>query len=211
MVVGAMERSHSECDNDGEGNNDERHNGYCSNCESNHGESTIMSATKVRGTRGWLVVLALALPTLALARESGSQARGQRALHAVVIGTHEARRRPARSVWDSVYTIEQASRGESTYVRTCARCHGPTLAGQDEAAPLTGGAFLASWDGRTLAELHDRVRTTMPTDTPGVYGRRDITDVIAYVLKFNQFPAGKNELPVGDEELKAIGFVSAKP
>ena len=117
----------------------------------------------------------------------------------------------ARTTWDSVYSADQATRGESTYTKTCARCHKIGLGGADEAPALTGGAFMGSWNGQTLHDLHDRIRTTMPTDTPGTYSRQDIADIIAYMLKFNQFPAGKTELPTGDEELKSITFVSAKP
>jgi S-disulfanyl-L-cysteine oxidoreductase SoxD len=117
----------------------------------------------------------------------------------------------ARTTWDSVYSPEQAARGETTYTRTCERCHAASLSGKDEAPALTGGAFMGGWNGLTLFELHDRIRTTMPTDTPGTYSRQDIADVLAYMLKFNQFPAGKTALPTGDEDLKAITFVSAKP
>lgn len=117
----------------------------------------------------------------------------------------------ARTTWDSVYTAEQAGRGESTYARTCSRCHRAELGGADESPALTGGAFMGAWNGVTLHELHDRIRTTMPTDTPGTYSRQDVSDVMAYMLKYNRFPAGKTELPTGDEELEAITFVSAKP
>lgn len=116
-----------------------------------------------------------------------------------------------RTTWDSVFTVEQAGRGETTYAKTCARCHQASLGGADEAPALTGSAFMGSWNGQTLHSLHDRIKTTMPTDTPGTYSRQEIADVIAYMLKFNQFPAGKAELPTGDEELKAITFVSTKP
>lgn len=149
-----------------------------------------------QGRRRLVVLTAAFLPALAFTSEN---------VHAGN-ATHRA-----RTTWDSVYTADQATRGESTYARTCSRCHKAALGGADEAPALTGGAFLGSWNGQTLRDLHDRIRTTMPTDTPGTYSRQDITDVIAYVLKFNQFPAGKTELPVGDEELKTITFVSAKP
>ena len=35
----------------------------------------------------------------------------------------------SRSVWDGVYTQEQAERGHSLYNRHCASCHGDELAG----------------------------------------------------------------------------------
>lgn len=154
-------------------------------------------AHSVRQVRRQLIVLAATLlPTFAFTSETGHASNR----------THRA-----RTTWDSVYSVDQAARGETTYARTCSRCHKAALGGADEAPALTGSAFMGSWNGQTLHDLHDRVRTTMPTDTPGTYSRQDIADVIAYMLKFNQFPAGMVELPVGDEELKSITFVSTKP
>lgn len=36
----------------------------------------------------------------------------------------------------------------------------------------------------------------MPPSDPGTYGRQQISDVLAYVLSENGFPAGRAELPV---------------
>lgn len=152
-----------------------------------------------RNLRFAFVTLVVALPALAFANEG--QARS-------TMNNASAR---ARTTWDSVYSPGQAARGETTYTKTCSRCHAAAMNGKDEAPALTGGAFMGAWNGLSLFELHDRVRTTMPTDTPGTYSRQDIADVIAYMLKFNQFPAGKTDLPSGDEELKTITFVATKP
>lgn len=121
------------------------------------------------------------------------------------------RRQNERTTWDSVFSAAQAGRGETTYKQLCARCHMETLAGGDEAGELTGSAFMSSWSGQTLAELHDRIRTTMPTDTPGVYTSQQVTDVIAYMLRFNGFPPGSVELTHTNDALKSIRFVTTKP
>ena len=112
----------------------------------------------------------------------------------------------ARTTWDSIYTTEQAERGDSSYKRLCARCHMESLAGSDEAVELTGSAFMSAWSGQTLADLHERIRTSMPTDTPGVYGRQEVTDVIAYLLRFNGFPAGMKALTHENDALRDIRF-----
>ncbi|MEQ1691195.1 MAG: cytochrome c [Gemmatimonas sp.] len=117
----------------------------------------------------------------------------------------------ARSTWDSVYTAAQAARGQVAYAQTCARCHKETMAGGDEAPALTGSGFMSGWNGLTLDELHDRIRTTMPTDTPGVFSRPQVTDVVAYMLRFNGFPAGLVELTHENEALKDIRFVATRP
>jgi S-disulfanyl-L-cysteine oxidoreductase SoxD len=111
-----------------------------------------------------------------------------------------------RSVWDSVYTDEQGKRGQAVYAEKCARCHMDTLTGDDDAPPLSGGEFLAHWDGLTVGALHDLIRVTMPDDDPGTVSRREITDVLAYILTFNGFPAGRIELPMDSDSLKAIQF-----
>src|SRR5437879_7706810 len=67
-----------------------------------------------------------------------------------------------RSVWDGVYTEEQAKRGEEVYQKECAACHGDMLTGGESAPPLTGGAFQANWNGLSLSDLFDRIRKTMP-------------------------------------------------
>ncbi len=119
--------------------------------------------------------------------------------------------RAERTTWDSVFSAAQAGRGETTYKQLCARCHMETLAGGDEAGELTGSAFMSSWNGQSLADLHERIRTTMPTDTPGVYTSQQVTDVIAYMLRFNGFPPGSVELTHTNDALKSIRFVTAKP
>jgi mono/diheme cytochrome c family protein len=117
----------------------------------------------------------------------------------------------SRTVWDSVYSPSQAARGDSTYAKTCARCHGASLTGGDESPPLTGGGFLGNWNGLPLSDLQTRIKTTMPTDSVGIYDRRIITDVIAFLLKANGFPAGQTALPSDVEPLKDIVIQSSKP
>jgi S-disulfanyl-L-cysteine oxidoreductase SoxD len=117
----------------------------------------------------------------------------------------------ARTVWDSVYTPAQAARGESTYAKTCARCHGASLSGGDESPPLAGGAFLGNWNGLPLSDLQDRIQKTMPSDSVGIYDRKLVTDVMAHLLKANGFPAGVTELPVPLDSLKEIVIRTSRP
>jgi cytochrome c5 len=116
----------------------------------------------------------------------------------------------ARTTWDSVYSAPQAGRGESSYVKTCARCHGAALGGGDEATPLAGSAFLGNWNGQTVGDLQKRVIETMPSDTVGIYDRKLVTDVIAFLLKANGFPAGAAELSIEPDSLKTITISTEK-
>jgi mono/diheme cytochrome c family protein len=115
-----------------------------------------------------------------------------------------------RTVWDGVYNEEQARRGQAAFLNQCANCHGRDLEGADMTPALTGGAFTANWDGLTIGDLADRIRISMPLNSPGTLSRQQTTDVIAYILQFNQFPAGKEELPREQPAQKQILF-KARP
>ena len=115
-----------------------------------------------------------------------------------------------RSVWDGVYTTEQAKRGQARYNQQCASCHGDTLAGGESAPPLAGGEFLSTWNGLTAGELFDRTRTTMPQSRPGSLSREANAEILAYILSANQFPAGKAELPQSSEALREIKIDAIK-
>jgi len=117
----------------------------------------------------------------------------------------------ARSVWDGVYTDEQAKRGEAVYRKECAACHGDMLTGGESAPALTGGGFQANWNGLTLGDLFDRIRKTMPQTKPGTLTRQQNADVLAFMLNINKFPAGKTELYRQSEMLKEIRFETKKP
>ena len=110
----------------------------------------------------------------------------------------------SRSVWDGVYTSEQAQRGSALYSKDCALCHGTQLTGGESAPPLAGGEFLSNWNGLTAGDLFDRIRTTMPADRPGRLTRDQNADVLAFIFNSNQFPAGKTELERQSEALKQI-------
>jgi len=115
------------------------------------------------------------------------------------------------SVWDGVYTKEQAKRGGQLYRAQCAACHGEMLTGGEAAPPLAGGEFLSNWNGLTVGDLFERIRISMPQDHPGRLSRQDNADILSYVLSANKFPAGKTELQRQTEALKEIRLEAAKP
>jgi S-disulfanyl-L-cysteine oxidoreductase SoxD len=115
-----------------------------------------------------------------------------------------------QSVWDGVYTDGQADRGRAQYAQRCAMCHGPVLEGNGEAPPLTG-EFIPDWAGMSLADLHDKIRITMPLNAPGTLTPAAASDVLAYILKADGFPAGSRELGSDLASLGAISFDVSKP
>ena len=116
-----------------------------------------------------------------------------------------------RSVWTGVYTDAQAQRGQAAYATNCQACHGAQLTGQGEAKPLSGPEFLANWNGLSVGDLFERVRTTMPQNAPNSLSREAYADILAYVLKFNGFPAGSQELAPRGEMLAQIRIDAWRP
>jgi cytochrome c len=118
---------------------------------------------------------------------------------------------PTKSVWDGVYTEAQAARGKDLYSKECGSCHGPELTGGEMAPGLSGGEFLAGWDGLTMGDLFERVRISMPQNAPGSLSGQTNADILAFVLSSNKFPAGTTELQKDAMVLKDIKFEAKKP
>jgi mono/diheme cytochrome c family protein len=116
-----------------------------------------------------------------------------------------------RSIWSGVYTDAQAARGKAAYTDNCARCHGPALQGNDEIPALQGAQFMVDFDGSTVADLTNRVRTTMPMDNPGHLDNATTTDIVTFLLQSNQVPAGSSELSSEPPVQSLIKFSAAKP
>mgnify|MGYP001184068612 FL=1 len=108
-----------------------------------------------------------------------------------------------RTVWNGIYTEDQAERGSTIYRRTCRKCHFADLSGAGDAdtAPgelppgLVGSAFFDRWNDLTVAELYLAIARGMPGDRPGTLRPQATADVLSYLLQQNAFPAGDAELP----------------
>ena len=101
----------------------------------------------------------------------------------------------SQSAWNGVFSKEQVERGRTVYNAQCARCHGETLGGGENSPALVDDVFFAFWGGKTVGDLVEYTRTTMPSDGPGKITRKRCTDIAAYLLSTNGFPAGDQELP----------------
>ncbi len=121
-----------------------------------------------------VLVLLTALPAAAQADEAGKE----------------------KSIWEGVYTSEQADRGQTVYDRDCSLCH----ASQEWTTPI----FMRMWQGRSIRALYDNVRLTMPYDSPGRLTREEYAEIIAYMLSLNDVPAGEHPLPSDQEGLDQI-------
>ena len=107
---------------------------------------------------------------------------------------------PARTVWDGVYSAEQATRGQSQYGTHCANCHADDLSGYQSL--LKGERFMNDYREASLYRLFDKMKTTMPRSAAGSLADGTYLDIMSYVLKANEFPAGASELK--PEDLSSI-------
>jgi Cytochrome C oxidase, cbb3-type, subunit III len=128
----------------------------------------------------------------------------------VVVGVSNAGGQEAarRSIWDGVYTDIQANRGEREYGRTCEHCHGAGLEGDAarEIPPLVSDSFMRSWGGKNLRQLFELLSRSMPADNRGSLSARTYTDLIAYLLRVNDVPAGAAALPDAPAGLEVISI-----
>jgi mono/diheme cytochrome c family protein len=116
-----------------------------------------------------------------------------------------------RTIWDGVYSEEQAKRGEQLYAEHCARCHGDGLGGVESAPALTGPAFYATWEGESLNALFERIRMSMPQDNPGSLSRAQNADIVSHMLRAGGYPAGKAALEGQAGTLGQIKVLTYKP
>jgi mono/diheme cytochrome c family protein len=103
-----------------------------------------------------------------------------------------------KGIWGGVYNEEQARRGLEKYTDSCSGCHKADLLGFDDsdgfAAQLKGEMFMDHWLEDNLQALFTRMKTSMPQDAPGSLSDDDYRDILTYVLKENDLPAGSGEL-----------------
>ncbi|MGH7616891.1 MAG: c-type cytochrome [Gemmatimonadaceae bacterium] len=106
------------------------------------------------------------------------------------------------STLTGVFTDEQAARGRNFYLGMCKSCHAPES--------HTGATFNKYWRGKKLADLFTFISTQMPKNDPGSLDPDDIADVMAYILKLNAEPTGKDELYGDADSLKKFR-IDVKP
>ena len=125
----------------------------------------------------------------------------------------EAQAGPAaggRTIWDGVFTDEQAGRGQKTYAVSCAPCHKTDLLGDSGTPALAGADFFSRFGGSSIDDLVKTIRASMPQDAPDSLGTPAYVDLVGYVLKANGGPAGSAELSQDSAALKTIQITNPK-
>jgi mono/diheme cytochrome c family protein len=112
--------------------------------------------------------------------------------------------RQAKSIWDGVFTEEQATRGAETYKQACSECHGGDLMGDGFAPSLAGADFQGNWNDLSVGDLFERIRVSMPPSSPTGVTPAQKADILAHIFNFNKYPTGTTELEPKTDVLKTI-------
>ncbi len=106
---------------------------------------------------------------------------------------------PASSNEPGVYSITQATQGQSAYRAKCSGCHGADLNGGEHAPSLTGRRFWSQFDQESARTLYSRIISTMPPDEPGSLASKDVVNIVTYLLQANGLPPGEKAIESPDE------------
>jgi len=98
----------------------------------------------------------------------------------------------SKTVWDGVYTQQQAARGAASFTSNCSRCH--SVEANDSRRLLAGKNFWQSFRESTVERLLDYVSKNMPNGAGGSLDAGTYADLVAFILSRNDLPAGAAEL-----------------
>ena len=107
-----------------------------------------------------------------------------------------------KTVWDGIFTDDQANRGRTAYLDNCSPCHGADLEGLN-GVRLSGPEFMERWREFDVSALYDFISKSMPRqrqgspNKPGSLSEQTYTDIITHILRTNHFPSGGRELTTG--------------
>jgi mono/diheme cytochrome c family protein len=116
----------------------------------------------------------------------------------------------SKTVWDGVYSDDQAKRGRVLYNNKCSSCHGPEMNGGEMAPALVGIGFQSNWNGQSVGDLSERIRLSMPAGAEGTLSRQQVSDIIAAIFVASDYPAGQTELARESDVLKMIQITPRK-
>jgi mono/diheme cytochrome c family protein len=100
-----------------------------------------------------------------------------------------------KTVDQGVYTSAQAARGAKLFDSNCTMCHREP---GGNAPVLAGERFTKTFSDATLQTVFTTIKTTMPRNAPGSLSDAEYVDLVAHLLRINNYADGMNELGVAD-------------
>jgi S-disulfanyl-L-cysteine oxidoreductase SoxD len=146
-------------------------------------------------------------------RQAARRAAVALAISALGVSVRVAPQTTRKTVWDGVYTADQATRGQALYKTHCGYCHRDDLigGGSEAGAPaLKGPIFTIRWRDQPIADLFVTIGTTMPQNKPDTLTPQVVIDIVSFLLKSNNMPPGTSELPPDLDALKTV-FMEYRP
>ncbi len=89
----------------------------------------------------------------------------------------------------------QVERGQTSYLRNCASCHGRNLDNGEFAPAIKGRSFLNNWGGRPVSEMAAYLRANMPPGRTTELSKDDYTALLAFIMNANGAPSDADRLP----------------
>lgn len=115
------------------------------------------------------------------------------------------------TIWDKVFTQEQADAGKALYTANCQTCHGKTGRGGPGGPPITGVALNKKWADTTLLDIYSFAHAYMPPGKAGTIGtEQDYVNIVSYILEMHGAEPGDKTLEYNEDTLGNI-FIVKKP
>lgn len=110
-----------------------------------------------------------------------------------------------------VFTRKQVESGSLLYSINCGACHGKDLRGSEGGNALIGERFITKWKEKSLSELFELTKLTMPKNNPHSLDDASYSSLLAFILNANEFPPGNVDLPTAKKDLENILIGSPSP
>jgi mono/diheme cytochrome c family protein len=105
-------------------------------------------------------------------------------------------RQARRTIWDGVYTQDQAATG-AELMGQCRGCHGGDFSG-GQAPALRGSKWMEYWREDTLDSMYSLIKESMPPRAGSAMSESQALSVVAYILQANDLPSGDSPLSTYD-------------
>lgn len=107
----------------------------------------------------------------------------------------------------ALYTQAQADAGHNIFETHCSMCHGKKLQGIS-APTLVGQDFASPDNNYTVSVIFDELSQQMPAGAPGSLSHEQYTDIMAFILSKNGYPAGNKALTYSGAQSSTAKLVS---
>jgi mono/diheme cytochrome c family protein len=107
----------------------------------------------------------------------------------------------------ALFTDVEAAQGRIVFEQHCAICHGEDLRGEVGPAVI-GPSFGSVADHTTVSIMFNVIAAEMPAGNPASLTHEEYTDVMAYVLQRNGYPAGAHPLSFTSAQTLDVPLIS---